>query len=403
MNTIPQPPALAALDDLSVVEFGEGVAAAYCAKLLADFGATVIKVERPEGDPTRGRGPFPDGVQDPEASGLFVYLNTNKLGVVINPDAPGAKDQIDRLLKTADIFVTDVCPDILAAFGCSSADLRDRFPDLIVATVSPYGTTGPWRDRLGDELTVFAASGLAYGTPGIPDAAEDLYVEPPLHPSCFPAETLAGLSTATAIMAAVTARRGGARGCHIDLSVQGAAAAIQVRDMLPAAYHGARFNRLLNPVSIGRMPNFYLPCKDGHVTVAAPMDVHWQRVVDAMGRPDWAVAANYATEKARQENWQELRRRLSLWTLNCTSDELLALGESHKVMIFPFYSIRRVAASEHVASRGSLTSIRIGGRSAQMPGAPFHMSGTPWRIACDAPRLGEHNASVLHPERSETP
>lgn len=402
MITTPVKSRARALDDLTVIEFGEGVAAAYGAKLLADLGATAIKIERPEGDPTRARGPFPDDILNPEASGLFAYLNTNKLGVTVDIDAPDATERFDRLLKTADIFVTDVGPEILDSIDCFPAKLRERYPDLIIATISPFGMTGPWKGRIGDELTAFASSGLAYGTPGIPDAAEDLYAEPPLHPSCFPAETLAGLSAATAIMAAVAARHRSGPGCHIDLSAQGAAASIQVRDMLPAAYGDARFNRLINPVSIGRMPNFYLPCKDGHVTVAAPMDVHWDRVVAAMGRPEWALSASYASEQVRQENWEELRRRLSQWTLGHTSEELMALGETYKVMIFPFYSISRVVASEHVACRGSLTDVEIGGRSARMPAAPFHMSATPWRISRAAPKLGQHNADVFQPAPLES-
>lgn len=385
-----------ALGDLVVIEIGDGVAAAYAAKMLADLGAETIKVEPPGGCATRRRGPFPQGRTDPEASGLFAYLNTNKLGVRVNLDTEEGRERLEGLLATADIVVTDLPGAKLEAARCAPSDLRLRHPRLIVATISPFGGTGPWSARLGDELTAFAASGLAYGTPGIPDAAEDLVDEPPLHPSCFAAETLAGIAAAIAIMAAVTARARSGEGCHIDLGAQAVGAAIQVRDLMPSSYGGKPYNRLPNPVSIGRMPNFYLPCSDGWVTVAAPMQVHWLRLVEAMGAPDWALSEAYATEKARFANWRDLRQALSHWTLLCSSDELHALGELHKIMIFPHFPISRTVGSDHVTSRESLVPVRIGGHDAQMPGAPFKMSTTPWALRRPAPALGEHDAAVFN-------
>ncbi len=380
------------LADLTVVELGEGTAAAFTAKLLADFGATAIKVERPSGDPTRRRGPFPGGREDPEASGLFAYLNTNKLGVMVDLDTDDGREALGGLLSTADIFVTDLARTELELSGLRIEELRALYPDLIIAVVSPFGDGGPWSERIGDELTVFATSGLAYGTPGIPDAAEHPYDEPPLHPSCFVSETLAGVSTATAIMVAVRGRSTGAGGCHIDLSAQAASACIQVRDLMPSAYGDAVYNRLLNPVSIGRMPNFYLPCKDGYVTVAAPMDIHWTRLVEALGSPEWAVSEKFATEAARVENWEELRSNLSMWTRSLESEELFALGERTKMMIFPFYPISRMAESEQVRSRSSLVGTTVGDAPARIAGAPFTMSRTPWTLRRRAPQLGEHNS-----------
>lgn len=395
----PQQPA-GPLADLTVVELGEGTAAAFAAKLLADFGATTIKVERPSGDPARQRGPFPGGREDPNASGLFAYLNTNKLGVVADLAQDDGRKALDGLLSGADIFVTDLAGSEQEASGIPAADLRERYPDLIVAVVSPFGDGGPWSGRIGDELTAFAASGLAYGTPGIPDAAEHPYDEPPLHPSCFVSETIAGVTAATAIMVAIRGRNAGAGGCYIDLSEHAASACIQVRDLMPSAYGDAVYNRLLNPVSIGRMPNFYLPCKDGYVTVAAPMDIHWLRLVEALGKPDWAVSEKFATEAARAANWEELRSNLSAWTRSLGSEELFALGERMKIMIFPFYPISRMAESDHVRSRGSLIETTIGGTPARMAGAPFTLSRTPWSLRRPAPRLGEHN-SLLASEPSK--
>ena len=205
MNVVSQTSAVGPLAGLSVVELGDGTAGPYAAKLLGDFGAEVVKVEGPEGDSTRRRGPFPDGRPDPEASGLFLYLNINKRGVVLDFDSEDGRRALDRLLAPADIFITNLPIERLQAAGVAPEELRARYPRLIVTTITPFGMKGPWAERRGDELVTYAMAGIAYSTPGMPDAANDLEREPPLHPACFAAETIAGLCAG---LATLTARAG---------------------------------------------------------------------------------------------------------------------------------------------------------------------------------------------------
>jgi crotonobetainyl-CoA:carnitine CoA-transferase CaiB-like acyl-CoA transferase len=237
--------------------------------------------------------------------------------------------------------------------------------------------------------------GLAYSTPGMPDAADDLVREPPLHPACFVAETISGLVAAEATMAALLGRGHTGEGCHAELSQQAAMAALQIRDVTNASYVGSHYNRLLNPITIGRMPNFYLPCKDGYVTIAAPMEIHWERLTQAMGNPDWARSEQYATEIARTTNWVTLRLKLIEWTMTLTGDELHALAEQSQLPMFPFYSIRKMADSDHSRERRTLIEVQIGGKAARMPAAPVQMRVTPWSLRRPAPRLGEHSATIL--------
>jgi crotonobetainyl-CoA:carnitine CoA-transferase CaiB-like acyl-CoA transferase len=388
-------PAVGPLMGLSVVELGDGTAGPYAAKMLGDFGAEVVKVETPDGDSSRRRGPYPDGKPDPEASGLYLYLNINKLGVSLDIRTASGRVAIDRLLSTADIFISNLPAETLRRFDLEPSVLRKRYPQLIVTTISPFGSTGPWADRKGDELVTYAMSGMAYSTPGMPDASDDLERELPLHPAAFAAETIAGLTAATATLAAVFGRYQTQEGCHVEVSQQAAVASMQIRDITTASYTGERYNRLLNPSTIGRMPNFYLPCKDGYVTVAAPMVVHWERLVEAMGSPEWAHSPHYADGAARTSNWVALRLKLIDWTITLTGDELHALAEKNELPMFPFYSIRKLAGSDQVRERRSLVDVNIGGRQARMPGAPFSMRATPWQLRRPAPRLGEHNDLVL--------
>jgi crotonobetainyl-CoA:carnitine CoA-transferase CaiB-like acyl-CoA transferase len=383
------------LSGLTVVELGDGTAAPFAAKMFGDFGAEVIKVESPDGDSTRRRGPFPDGKPDPEASGLFLYLNINKLGVTLDLARERDRAAMDRLLGSADIFVTNRPHGELQAAGLAPEELRNRHSRLIVATISPFGSNGPWADRQGDDLIAFAMGGMAYSTPGMPDASEDLYREPPLHPNCYVAETITGIVGAMALMAAVNGRDHAGQGCHIDLSVHAAVAALQIRDVMNSAYANDRYNRLLNPITIGRMPNFYLPCKDGYVTIAAPMDIHWERLVEGMGEPAWATSEDYSSSQARTAHWVTLRNKLIEWTMTMTGDELHAMAEKAQLPIFPFYSVRKLVDCDHVVERRALVEVDLGGRMARMPAAPFAMQGTPWALRRPAPHLGEHNDAIL--------
>jgi crotonobetainyl-CoA:carnitine CoA-transferase CaiB-like acyl-CoA transferase len=383
------------LAGLNVVELGDGTSGPYAAKLFGDFGAEVIKVESPAGDSSRRRGPFPDGRLDPEASGLFMYLNVNKYGVVLDLDCKPGQADLHRLLERSDILISNLPFKRLDAVDLGPAAVRQRFPRLIMTTISPFGPEGPWAERLGDELITYAMGGIAYSTPGMPDAADDLIKEPPLHPACFVAETIAGLVAAEATMAALLGRGHTGQGCHVELSQQAAMASLQARDVTNASYVGSHYNRLLNPVTIGRMPNFYLPCKDGYVTVAAPMEIHWERLTQAMGDPDWARSEQYSTEIARTANWVTLRLKLIDWTMRLTGDELHALAEKSQLPIFPFYSIRNLVDSEHSRERRTLIEIDIGGKPARMPAAPVKMRATPWALRRPAPRLGEHSAAIL--------
>jgi crotonobetainyl-CoA:carnitine CoA-transferase CaiB-like acyl-CoA transferase len=393
--TDPSPVASGPLAGLKVIELGDGTAGPYCAKLLADYGAEVVKIEAPDGDSTRRRGPFPDAHADAEASGLFLYLNINKYGIKLDMRDATDRATLDGLLAHADVFVTNMTTERLREADVTPQALRSRHPQLVITTISPFGSVGPWADRRGDELVSYAMGGLAYGSPGVPDAAADLEDEPPLHPACFAAETIAGVIAAGATLTAVFARARTGTGCHVEVSEQAAVAAMQQRDVTAYSYANLRHTRLLDPAVIGRMPNFYLPCRDGYVAVAAPLDLHWQRLIEAMGTPPWAGAPEFATGAARTANWSELRLRIMEWTMTVTGDELYTIAVKQGLPMFPFYSIRKMAESAHVRSRETLVDVEIGGRDARMPAAPFKMQKTPWSLRRPAPRLGEHTDMIL--------
>jgi crotonobetainyl-CoA:carnitine CoA-transferase CaiB-like acyl-CoA transferase len=185
-------------------------------------------------------------------------------------------------------------------------------------------------------------------------------------------------------------------GCLVDVSQQAAVATMQQRDIANASYIGGTHMRMFSSTTTGRMPNFYLPCKDGWVAIPAPLEDHWQRLVQAMGRPAWATMPEFSSGAARTANCVELQRRMIEWTMTVTSDELYQVAQELQLLVFPFHSVRKVLASPHVHARGSVIDFELGGRIARMPAAPVNMRGSPWSMRRRAPRHGEHTATVLN-------
>jgi len=150
------------LDGVSVIECGQGIAASFAAKLMADLGADVVKVEPPQGDSARRRGPFPGDLSDPEKSGLFIYLNANKRGVTINLSQDEGRALLTGLIRGADILIHNVHPSDRDVLGLGSEGLAEHFPRLIITTVSPFGDTGPYRDWRAYSLNVVHAGRMGF-------------------------------------------------------------------------------------------------------------------------------------------------------------------------------------------------------------------------------------------------
>ena len=392
-------PAAGADAALRVVELGEGVAVPYAGKLLAEMGADVAKVEPPGGDGARRAGPFPGDRPDPEASALFHYQNTNKRGLVLDVDDAADRRALDALLGRADVLLTDRRPSELDELGLAPHDIADRHPRLVTVALTPFGLDGPRAGWRGGELAAWAASGLAHGTPGLPDCAEDAEAEPPLHPGAPVAETIAGVTAAVAALVAIFGRDGyggsggTGRGSFLDLSMQAAVASLEQRDHIAWSYARFPANRLAT--SIGRMPNCYLPCADGYVAVAAPWDHQWRRLVGLLGDPEWAHSPLFSTADARGENWDALKLLLGEWCGGLRGEEITRRAGEHGLPFFHFHSISDLAASAQVAERESLVTAACGSAAMRIPAAPVRLQRGPRRTRRRAPALGEHNGEVL--------
>ena len=197
-----------ALSGLKVVEHG-GFMAAQCGKLLADMGAEVIKVEAPQGDELRDYGPFPNDLPHKEKSGLFMFLNMNKLGVTLNLETKTGKEILHRLLKESDVLVHDRQPARAKKLGLAYVEASKINPRLVVTAITPYGSAGPYKDYKGYDLNILAAGGGMNS--GYPDR------EPLKHP-CSQGYIQGGIHGAAATMAALLARNLTGKGQQVDIS-----------------------------------------------------------------------------------------------------------------------------------------------------------------------------------------
>jgi crotonobetainyl-CoA:carnitine CoA-transferase CaiB-like acyl-CoA transferase len=372
------------LAGIRVVELGQMVAVPWAAKLLADLGADVIKVEPPGGDRSRSRGPFA-GAPDPDASGLFVYLNTNKRSMVADLSVAADRERVARLLADADLLLHDLSPAAVAEWGLDAGSLRSTHPGLVTVSVTPFGQTGPYSGYRAEEIQTVHGGGWGWLTPGCSDRP-DL---PPLKPFGHQADFQAGFGAATAAMAAVDRAQRTGVGDHLDFS-----AMAHVTGMLEAGFitwsylreiPGRLGARVLNPWRI-------FPAADGEIFVVCVEQDQWMRLKELMGSPEWADMEIFDTVEGRFDAEDLLHMWLGEWIEPQKVMDLFHLGQSNRVAFAPVFTMAQMAEDPHLAARGFLREIDQPGLGpVRVPGPPSRLTNPWWSIRRPAPRLGEHD------------
>lgn len=372
---------------LRVLEVAEMVGGPYATKLLADLGADVIKVEPADGDRARAVGPFPPGHEhDPDRSGIFLGLNTNKRSVALDLESDPGRARLAELVDEADIVVHDRSARRAAAIGLDADSLLDRRPDLVVASITPFGHTGPHAEWEAGELAVVHGGGWGFLIPGDdPDPSR-----PPLTvPGWFAHCQAAMAASMTALAAHDKARRTGV-GEFIDMSVMGQVSAMLEASFIAWSYAGniARRNdgRILTPWRIFR-------CADGLIFLVTVEQDQWERLVEMMGSPEWATGGLFDTIEDRALNQDVLNMFLEEWTLEHTVDELFHEGQKRRICFAPVYEMADLSGQPHLHERGFFHEIEhpVAGRLTHL-GAPFVAEPSPWALSSPAPTLDEARA-----------
>lgn len=374
------------LDGIRVVELGQMVAVPWTAKLLADLGADVIKVEPPEGDAARLRGPYRPDDADPDAlGGLFAAINTNKRSVLADLSRADGRSVLGDLLAGADLFIHDLAPRTAAAHGLTAGSLRAQHPSLVTTSITPFGQTGPYADWSATELQVIHGGGWGWLTPGCVQDAE----LPPLKPHGHQAAFQSGFAAACASLAAVDRAQRTGHGEHIDFAQMSYVVGMLEAAFISWSYRGENPSRLgariLNPWGI-------FPASDGHIFLVCVEADQWERLKDFMGRPEWADMDIFATLEGRFENEDLLRMWLGEWIAAQPVMDLFHRGQAERLAFAPVNTVAQMAADPHLAARDFLVTYdQPGLGSVTVPGAPSRLANRWWSIRRPAPALGEHN------------
>ena len=379
-----------ALSGLKVVELGEMVSAPYAAKLMADMGAEVIKIERPgAGDRARLRGPFPGGEPHPEKSGLYLYLNTNKLGVTLDVSRPEGIELFERLAAGADVLIHNVAPPEMDRIGLSFERLSDRNPRLVMTSISPWGLGGPKRDWRAEDLTLWSAGGICYINGGGSQHPE----MPPLKAFGQQAGFQGGVHAAVATMGAVFAQMRDGEGQHVDVSIYESLAAQMELFFEFWPYMNMVASRLgQKPIQ----PLEVMECRDGYIFVCCVEEHQWRNFVALMGNPEWAAEEIFADRLQRGVNWDALKGFLEDWLKEQSALDLYKQAQARRIPFAPVSTMGDLLGSDHLKKRGFFVEIThpVAGTH-KYPGAPLKYGRTPWEIRSPAPTLGQHNEEIF--------
>ena len=375
------------------MEVAHSLSGAFCAKLLADQGANTIKVEPPGwGDPARREPPFINGVSDPEASSIFLAFNTNKRGITLDIEQPQGRELLLRLVSNADVLIESYPPNHLEGLGLGYEVLRETNPGLILASITYFGQTGPYRDYIGSELVVQALGGFLHAVTGSADL-------PPMGTALEQMEITAARNGAIAIMAALLHRQQSSEGLHIDLSTMESVVSTPSGLIHPYTFTGRNPKRGGSDGNV--MDGMHLPTKDGEVTLTTAgtggraMEA-WAEFLEEPRLLD----QKFSTRISRLDNWEELHNlvapKLSTWNNLDLMREAMARG----LVIGLVQSPQQVLDSPHLVERGYFVEInhpQAGSLKYPSPGFLMDeensMDGSK-----SAPTLGEHNSAIFGDE-----
>lgn len=372
---------MSALTGFRIVELAETVAGEYCGKLLADFGAEIIKVEAPEsGSPTRAMAPVvADGC---DGSGLFAYLNTNKQSVVLDLGSAAGVQALHKLIDSSDAVIVD-----------RTTEWSQRYPDVVFCSVTPFGDGAPAAFDNAKSINVFHASGWGYHTPSHADPAR----APLQGPGRFCADYEAGLDAALCIASSLFGRLHTGNGEAIDVSAQAVLTSRAdcivgrfVTGEVTAEGHRSDYDQA--------GPAAFFACADGFVYLYMTSRAHWLGLKELMGQPEWlnAFDDDWLEFSVTAEKVAAFRRGFAAWIKGAAKEEASDRAQRLGVPLVPVNGAADLHDLPQYRHRGFFQRVRhpVLGEAAY-PTVPYALSLTPARIVSAAPTLGQHTRHVL--------
>ncbi len=384
---------MTALSGVRVLELADNVAGEYCGKLLADFGAEVIKLEKPGGSATRKLGPFAPGGDDPERSGLFAYLNTNKRSVELDVESESGQGTLARLLDRVDVVIDDHPVGWLASVGLDPETVESKWPALVLCSITHFGAELP-EDRVhAEDLTVFHSSGWGYHTPSAPDTSK-----PPLNAAGrFLPSYEAAMDAALCVVAAVYERHENQLGRFIDISMQQVmtsrcdyVVAQMVAGDMPVGPERTAYD-LAGPAGI-------FPCREGYAYIWMSTPQHWAALREMLDDTAWMdeFPENWLERGCTPERVALCREHVTRWLSTQDKHEVAAAAQQLGLTLVAVNNGRDLQESPQYQFRNFFAEVThpVQG-TALYPTVPYRLSETPARIESPAPLLGQHSSEYL--------
>jgi crotonobetainyl-CoA:carnitine CoA-transferase CaiB-like acyl-CoA transferase len=366
-----------------VLDFGRYIAGPYCAALLADLGADVIRIERIGGGEDRWVAP----VGDDGVGAMFLVMNRNKRAMTLDPASPDGRAIVRKLVATADVVVANLPPEVLRSLSLDLESLRQIKPDIILTTVTAFGAGGPWSHKHGFDGIGQVMAGGAYltGTPEQPMRASVAWVD-------FGTASVSAFGTLAALMA----RQRTGRGQKVEAALLRTAVAFNnptlVEQQIVQPNRIATLNRGQTSA-----PSDLFRTRDGWIiayAIGGPMFTRWAKL---MGEDHWLTDPRFKDDLARGDNGEVISKRMSEWTAERTTEQALAELEKAKVPAGPLYTPQQALDDPHIRAAGLLADSDYPGVRHPVPLAPtpVDLSETPGRFRHRAPTLGEDTDAIL--------
>jgi len=373
------------LEGIRVLDFGRYIAGPFCAALLADLGAEVIRIERLGGGEDR---PFiPVGAGPGGGGAMFLAMNRNKLGMTLDPAAPKGREIVRKLVATADVVVANLPPQVLRALALDLDSLRVVKPDIILTTVTGFGAGGPLSHKHGFDGIGQAMSGATYlsGTPEQPIAIKLPWVD-------FGTACLSAFGT----LAALIERGKTGRGQKVEGALLRTAIAFGNASLIEQALTGVNRTATLNR-GFNAAPADIFRCSDGWIvaTVIGPaMFRRWCRMI---GEDHWLDDLRFGDDQSRADHGELISVRMSEWCAGRSCAEALAALEEANIVAGQVYSPQQALDDVHIRAAGLLKEVTYPGLDGSLPLAPtpIELSETPGTYRRPAPLLGEHTNEIL--------
>jgi crotonobetainyl-CoA:carnitine CoA-transferase CaiB-like acyl-CoA transferase len=374
-------------DGIRVVDFGRYIAGPFCAALLGDLGAEVIRVEKRDGREDRTLVSLAENEDgSPREGAMFIQMNRNKKSLTLDPMCDAGREVVKRLVASADVVVANLPAETLKAMGLDWESVSAINPRTVLAVVSAFGLEGPYATRVGFDGVAQAMSGAVWfaGTPDQPVRAAAPWVD-------FGTASLLALGVAAALRARETTGRGQlVEGALLRTALTFFSPTLIEEDLL----------RLDRQPTLNRSqtagPSDIYRTKDGWITVAVNGDPLFRRVARLIDAPEWLTDPRFASDKARGDNGEIISARVSAWVSAKTSAEAIAAFEGARVPAGPVYRPRETLDDPHIAGGDFFASVNFPGvGDAKVAATPIKLHDTPGDVRARPPLLGEHTDLVL--------